>query len=63
MTQEQFVSRKERAQRDFFVITAAEEGWRMDKSDRQLLLHMAQRAARRLATTLHHSNTTADSHH
>ena len=29
MTQEQFVSRKERAERDVFVITAAEEGWRV----------------------------------
>src|SRR3989449_9491491 len=29
MTLEQFVSRKERAERDVFVITAAEEGWRV----------------------------------
>src|SRR6266849_9977418 len=29
MTQEQFVSRKERAERDVFVITAAQEGWRV----------------------------------
>src|SRR3989442_15901807 len=29
MTQEQFVSRKERAERDVFVITQAEEGWRV----------------------------------
>src|SRR5712692_11303406 len=29
MTQEQFVSRKERAERDVFVITTAEEGWRV----------------------------------
>src|SRR3989442_13232763 len=29
MTQEQFVSRKERAERDVFVITQAEQGWRV----------------------------------
>ena len=29
MTQEQFGSRKERAERDVFVITAAEQGWRV----------------------------------
>jgi hypothetical protein len=29
MTQEQFAVRKERAERDVFVITAAEEGWRV----------------------------------
>jgi len=29
MTQEQFVSRKERAEQDVFVITAAEHGWRV----------------------------------
>jgi len=27
MTQEQFVSRKERAEREVFVITVAQEGW------------------------------------
>ena len=29
MTQEQFVVRKQRAERDVFVITTAEEGWRV----------------------------------
>ena len=29
MTQEQFAVRKERAERDVFVITAAQEGWRV----------------------------------